>query len=123
MASKSKKGEPTIEGLQKQIKDLKKRLDTIDRDLDSFDKLTHSLENDIVDIRGSKFEGDILDKIDVVEAIYGEAVEFNVAGARRKTLKAIDPDIRHILVDKGVITHDDLHQFYLKDEFKRKPKG
>ena len=108
-----------MDDLQEQITTLHKRLNSIDADLDSFDKLTHRLEVDVDDIRGSKFEGDVLEKIEVVEAIYGEAVEYNSMGVRRKTLIATDPDIRKILVKKGVITHDDLHQFYLKDEFKR----
>ena len=124
MASRTKKtrGEaPTVEELQKQVKTLQKRLNDIDNDLDSFDKLTRTMENDIMEIRGSKFQGDLIEKIDVIETIYGEAVEYNNEKVRRKTIIATDADIRRILVEKGVITRDDLHQFYLKDEFKRKP--
>ncbi len=127
MARKEKKEEVTPSELQKQIKALVKRLNRMDADLDAFDRLTVEMNGEIQEARASKEVKDLLEKIDVVESIYGEANASanSRRGPKRKasTIKdyeKVDVRLRRILVRKGIIDSGDISYEYLKEEFRPK---
>ena len=125
MASKDKKTKVTMSELQDQIKALHKRVNMIDNDLDTFDKLTLELHTEVESLKGTKDIADLLEKIDVIETIYGEAHEYARGGRGRKkrpskSPECVDKILRRLLVRKKLIGSGDLTYEYLKPEFRTK---